>query len=232
VNNSLFESNIGFLTNALNLIKKNSSGHYKLIEGNCKKILIFKTNPDVTNSFATINAHGIAFLNVYQNDYDEVFFIDDIAHQTGHIILNTLFHDKKAIFKIDEEKKINEIIKINDYRSIHILIHAFYTYYTTLMCLDDCLKNNSFNNSQKTEAIARIGFYINKCSIDIKLFDKICECFNGIDNVLTSKGTELVSLVMHKYKEIYNEYNPKTKKFDYSNQMYNFAFKNFIELNN
>ena len=33
-----------------------------------------------------------------------MFFVDDIAHQTGHIILTTLFHDKKNIFKIDVEQ--------------------------------------------------------------------------------------------------------------------------------
>jgi hypothetical protein len=106
IDNNLFEKNINALTNAFKFIKENSPDQYKLIEENCKKVIMFKTNPNNINSFATINAHGIAFFNVYQDEYDEVFFVDDIAHQTGHIILTTFFYDKKAIFKIDEEQNI------------------------------------------------------------------------------------------------------------------------------
>jgi hypothetical protein len=73
IDDFVYEKNIGFLTKALHLIKQNSLEHYKLIEQCCKKILLFKTNPENTNSFATINAHGIAFLNVYQDDYNVVF---------------------------------------------------------------------------------------------------------------------------------------------------------------
>jgi sialic acid synthase SpsE len=163
----LFDENIGFLANAFGFIRENSFTHFQLIEQCCKKCLLFKTNPKNTNSFATINAHGIAFINVYQNEYDEVFFVDDIAHQTGHIILTTLFFNRNAIFKIDESQQIEEILKKKDHRDIYILFHALYTYYTTLMCLDDCLTNNVFNEKQKNEAIGRIGFYLKKCTYDL-----------------------------------------------------------------
>lgn len=231
IDNNLFEKNINALTNAFKFIKKNSPDQYKLIEENCKKVIMFKTNPSNINSFATINAQGIAFFNVYQEEYDEVFFVDDIAHQTGHIILTTLFYDKKAIFNIDEEQNIGSLLKINDNRSIHILIHAFYTYYTTFMCLDDCLKNNSFNETQKKEAIARIGFYLNKCTLDIQIFDRIINNFNGIEFILTPKGIQMYSIIRSKYEEIFNKWNSITKHFDYRNQTYNFALKNFKELN-
>jgi len=191
IDSNLFEKNINALTNAFKFIKVNSPNQYKLIEENCKKVIMFKTNPDNINSFATINAQGIAFFNVYQEEYDEVFFVDDIAHQTGHIILTTLFYDKKAIFKIDEDQNIGSLLKINDNRSIYILLHAFYTYYTTFMCLDDCLINNSFNEPQKKEAIARIGFYLNKCTLDIQIFDKIINNYKGIEFILTPKGIQI-----------------------------------------
>jgi hypothetical protein len=231
IDNNLFEKNINALTNAFKFIKENSPDQYKLIEENCKKVIMFKTNPNNINSFATINAHGIAFFNVYQDEYDEVFFVDDIAHQTGHIILTTFFYDKKAIFKIDEEQNIGRLLKINDNRSIHILLHAFYTYYTTFMCLDDCLKNNYFNEAQKKEAIARIGFYLNKCTLDIQIFDQIINNFKGIEFILTSKGIQIYLLIRSKYVEIFNKWNSTTKYFDYRNQAYNFTLKNFKELN-
>jgi len=231
INKSLIEKNINALTNAFNYIKENSPKQFELIELCCKKVLVFKTNPENTNSFATINAHGIAFLNVYQDDYDEVFFVDDIAHQTGHIILTTFFHDRKSIFKIDEEQILGDFLSKKDNRSIYVLIHAFYTYYATLICLDDCLKNNVFKESQEKEAIGRIGFYLKKCAKDFNNFDAITTHFKGIDKVLTSTGIEIYSMIKDKYQEIYFKWNSKTKDFDYSNQTYNFAFKNFKERN-
>jgi hypothetical protein len=232
IDNALFERNIPFLTNALQLIKENSFSQFQLIEQCCKKCLLFQTDPSNTNSFATINAHGIAFFNAYQEDYDEVFFVDDIAHQTGHIILTTLFHTRKAIFKIDESQQIEAILNKKDHRDIYILFHALYTYYATFMCLDDCLTNNVFNERQKKEAIGRIGFYLNKCSVDLSNLEIIEKHFNGIQNVLTSDGIEVYDLIKNKYVEVYNKWNAVTSTLNYENQAYNFSFSIFVANNN
>lgn len=231
ISNKLLERNIKALTKAFNLIKYNSKEHYNLIEGCCKYCIIFKTNPNNTNSFATINAHGIAFFNVYQDDYDEVFFVDDIAHQTGHIILTTLFFERKRIFIIDESKNIGEILNTNDYRSFYTLFHALYTYYTSLVCLNDCLINYSFNSKQELEAKGRVGFYLSKFKLDLNNFENVIKHYKGIDNVLAESGISLYLQIRNKYFEIFNTWNSIVMKFDYSNQKYNFAFKNFLELN-
>lgn len=231
ISNSLFQKNILYLTNAINLIKKNSSEYFDLINQCCKKIVLFKTNPTNTNSFATIKAHGIAFINVYQDDYDEVFFVDDIAHQAGHIILTTLFFDKKNIFKIDEEQDVEEIIKQKDHRTINTLLHALYTYYTTILCLDNCLKNKTFRNKQKKETVARIGFYLNKCNIDLERFEQINAFFKGIENVLNPEGIKIYVQIKENLLIFSEKWLPATTILDYSNQPYNFTFEHFNKLN-
>jgi predicted transcriptional regulator len=231
IDNEVFKLNINYLTKALNLIKENSYEHFQIIEQCCKKIILFKTNPENTNSFATINAHGIAFLNVYQDDYNVVFFVDDIAHQTGHIILTTLFHERKSIFKINENENIGVILRNNDYRSFYTLFHALYTYYTTLLCLDDCLENNSFSGIEKDEAIGRIGFYLKKCSVDLSNFDIYLNHYNSIGNVLTNDGIETYEIIRNKYIEINNKWNNITSKLKYTNQTYNFTFSIFVNDN-
>lgn len=70
------------ITKAYNLIKINIPSQFKLIEKYAPKCVIFKVDTNKRNSFATFAANGISFFNAYQSDYDEVFFIDDIAHQT------------------------------------------------------------------------------------------------------------------------------------------------------
>jgi len=53
------------LSNAFQYIKTSNEEHFDLIEQCCKKVVLFKSDPKKTNSFATINTHGIAFFNVY-----------------------------------------------------------------------------------------------------------------------------------------------------------------------
>jgi hypothetical protein len=205
INDLLYKKNITVLTNAFNFIKKCSSDHFEIIEASCKKCIIFKANPELTNSFATISAHGIAFFNVYQDDYDEVFFVDDIAHQTGHIILTTLCFERKSIFKIDEKINIGQILNNNDYRDVYTLLHALFTYYTTFMCLDNCIEGNVFNKNQLIESKARIGFYTKKSEIDLLNFNKVCEFFNGIQNVLTDDGIDIFKKIIYEHVRINNK---------------------------
>ncbi|PAM95750.1 hypothetical protein B4N84_06555 [Flavobacterium sp. IR1] len=229
--NTLFDKNISYLTNAFSFIKEDSNTHFQLIEQCCKKVLLFKTDPEKTNSFASMRAHGIAFLNVYQDEYDEVFFIDDIAHQTGHIIFTTLLHDRKAVFKIDEEQKVENILKLNDHRTVYILFHALYTYYAIFLCLDNSLAKNKFNNKQEKEAVGRIGFYLCKCAHDLDRFDRISDFYDGIENVLTEEGKDIFALIREKFVEIAQKWQNTVKDFDYSNQAYNFEFLKFKEVN-
>lgn len=227
----LFEKNICFLTNALAYIKNSSSNHYTLIESHCRKILLFNTNPEISNSFATINANGIAFINVYQEDYDEVFFVEDIAHQTGHVILYTLLFNKKKVFKIDETQLIEPIIKQKDHRDIHILFHSLYTYYTIFQCLDNCIVNNLFSEKQKKEAIARIGFNLKKCSHDLYIYECLITHFSGIDYMLTEIGASIYTDVKNKFIEIDDKWGDFVQPYSYSNQPYNFTYKYFNEIN-
>uniref|UniRef100_UPI0040476E4C hypothetical protein n=1 Tax=Flavobacterium sp. TaxID=239 RepID=UPI0040476E4C len=145
------------LTKAYNLIKSHCSSQYELIEKYASKCVIFNVDTHQRNSFATKQAHGIAFYNAYQDDYDEVFFVDDIAHQTGHVIFNTLLFEPTDFFKIDKNTVLEKITMPNgdliENRDLHVIFHALYTYYTSFICLDACLENNAFQGKQKHEEV-------------------------------------------------------------------------------
>lgn len=218
------------LENSISILKNCCTEHFSLIEKCCKKIVLFKTDPQNTNSFATINAHGIAFFNVYQDDYDEVFFIDDIAHQTGHIILNTLLFNREKYFKVDVNQSVAEIIKDpKEYRDIFTLYHALYTYYTSINCLQNAIEENLLSPKQEKEALGRIGFYLLKYKSDINKIEKIAESFGGSKNVFKDQNLMLYDKILKYYysldsKEKYDSYN-------FSNQPYNYTHKNFLEVN-
>jgi len=118
-----------------------------------------------------------------------------------------------------------------DYRDIEVLLHALYTYYTTFVCLSDCVTEGLFKNKQKHEAIARIGFYLIKCKIDLFFFDKIIHCHGKIENTFNKQGIELYQNIQNEYQDIKNRYSNIVKNYNYKNQPYNFDYDKFIELN-
>lgn len=226
------KKHLNSLTNAFQYLKLSSQEHFNLIEQCCKKVVLFRTDHKNTNSFATINAHGIAFFNVYQDDYDEVFFVDDIAHQTGHIIMSSILFERKKYFVIDENISIAPITNNKlEYRSLYIVFHALYTYYTTVLCLDSCIEHKVFSKQQVYEAHGRIGFYLLKYHSDLLNFGKVVAHFVKLENVLTTEGIEIYNLIENKYFEIGKKYAETVEKFDYKNQPYNFTFKEFLKQN-
>ncbi len=232
LNKTLLDKYNSPLNKAVQFIKKSSPEHFKLIESCCKKIVLFKTNPNNTNSFATLKAQGIAFLNTYQEDYDEVFFVDDIAHQTGHVIMFAFWFKKLDHFIIDLDTSLSPILQNQkEYRSFYVLFHALYTYYATILCLDNCIESNFFNSKQELEATARIGFYLRKYKYDLVCFEKVCKHFSGIENVIREPSINLYGIIKEKYFKMASKYDEKIKNHDYTNQPYNFTFRNFMEIN-
>lgn len=221
------------LKNAFYYIESSNFEHYNIIENHCQAICLFKTDPANTNSFATINAHGMAFLNVYQqNEYDEVFFVDDISHQTGHIIMNSFWFERKKHFIINENANIKDIVNNpNEYRSFFILFHALYTYYTSVLCLEKCIDSNCFNSEQKIEASARIVFYLRKYAYDIMNFEKVCQHYRGIEKLINSESQHLYQQIKKKYIQSQIRWKQELSEFTFINQPYNFTFSIFKKEN-
>lgn len=223
------------ITKAYNLIKQNIPSQFELIEKYAPKCVIFNVNTFDRNSFASLSAQGISFFNSYQEDYDEVFFVDDIAHQTGHVIFNLMIFDSNLFFR-KNKNTILEIINMPDgsfieNRDLHVIFHALYTYYTSLICLSTCLENNVFNDRQKHEAMGRIAFYINKCYKDLLLVDNPINSENKSNEYFTNDGLKIYRELKNKWKEMYKKWFEITNHFDLSNQPYNFTYSNFLELN-
>lgn len=129
------------LSLAWNILRSHVSYHYDIITMVTNKVIIFNVDTYLRNSFATLSAQGIAFFNAYQETYNEVFFVDDIAHQTGHVVFNALIYDVEKFLLVIPETIIENVIVDNNIvetRDIHVIYHALYTYYTTFICLDAC----------------------------------------------------------------------------------------------
>ncbi len=223
------------LTKAYQLIKENIPHQFKLIEKYAPKCVIFNVDTYQRNSFATLSAQGIGFYNAYQDDYDEVFFVDDIAHQTGHVLFNVMIYEAEQFFKISRNT-ILEVITMPDgsfieNRDLHVIFHALYTYYTSFICLNACLENNVWKGKQKHEAQGRIAFYINKCYTDLLLVDNPINSEEKSREYFTEEGLLIYRELKAKWIEMYKKWFEITKQFDMNNQPYNFTYSKFLKLN-
>jgi len=223
------------LTKAYQLIKENIPHQFKLIEKYAPKCVIFNVDTYQRNSFATLSAQGIGFYNAYQDDYDEVFFVDDIAHQTGHVLFNVMIYEAEQFFKISRNT-ILEVVTMPDggfieNRDLHVIFHALYTYYTSFICLDACLESNVWKGKQKHEAIGRIAFYINKCYSDLLLIDNPINSDQKSTEYFTNDGLKIYRELKTKWNEMYKKWYEVTRCFDMSNQPYNFTYSKFLVLN-
>lgn len=223
------EQHTEHLAKAFKLIKEYVPKHYRLIEQVVKKIVIFNVDTILRNSFASLSAQGIAFFNAYQKEYNEVFFIDDIAHQTGHIIFNALIYNISDFIKVNPETVVEEIIgsdnRIIETRDIHVVFHALYTYYTTFLCLDAVYSANVLDEKKQFEALGRMKFYIGKCKLDLMLIDE------KVDALFTEKGLAIYSKIKTQYIIVRNKYSEESSEIRLENQLYNFTISRFLELN-
>ncbi len=224
------------VTKAVNLIKQFAPIHFDLINLITKKIAVFNVDTFLRNSFATLNAQGISFSNAYQEDYNEVFFIDDIAHQTGHVIFIALTYDLPNFIKIDPNT-IFETFELGnntiETRHIHVIFHALYTYYTTFICLDACLDAEVFDSKRKHEALGRLYFYIGKCFKDLSLIEaaNINNIPINLKEIFTENGLEIYNEIKNKFDLVKEKWRDSLKALDMSNQPYNFTYSNFVKLN-
>jgi len=224
------------VTRALNLIKQFAPKHFDLIVLATKKIVVFNVDTTLRNSFATLSAHGISFSNAYQKEYNEVFFIDDIAHQTGHVVFNALTYDLPNFIKIDPNTILESLElgnNITETRNIQVVFHALYTYYTTFICLNACIDAEVFDAKRKHEALGRLYFYIRKCYQDLSLVEtaNIDNELIGLKDIFTERGLEIYFEIKNKFDLIRVKWIEILKVFNMSNQPYNFTYFKFVELN-
>lgn len=223
------------LTKAYKLIKMYAPEQFELIEKYAPKCLVFKVDTFLRNSFAAMSAQGIGFYNSYQDDYDEIFFVDDIAHQTGHVIFNLLIYNENLFFKINKKTIIESFTmadgSITENRDLEVIFHALYTYYTSFICLDACMDSKTLTSRQEHEALGRISFYINKCYRDLLLIDNPVSSQEKSNEYFTNEGLLIYDEIKNKWIEIYKKWNHLVNHFDMSNQPYNFTYSEFIKLN-
>lgn len=215
--------NLSSLEKAMDIISTTVPDLYHLITLTTKTFTLYKN--DTLNSFAAISQHGASFINIRQSDNNLIFFIEDIAHQCGHIIFNTLTLETEKYLTFPKNALMKDLIAdCTDSRTIYSGFHGLFTYSCILNSFDSCITKSIFKiKEQDIELYARLGFYLGKMSQDLHLL------YNK--GLFTQDGKSFFEQFVAVYKSMYNKYYPSVQQFNYTNQPYVFNINNFLEIN-
>ena len=119
------------LFTATTFLQKQLTDFWSLIASVTREFVVF-SSPN-HNSFAGIMHHGTAYLNTENKIQTPIFFLDDIAHQCGHIIFNVLTLDTAKYLKVPKDHPLkNYATNPGEMRGAYgafmacLPIHAYY----------------------------------------------------------------------------------------------------------
>lgn len=177
---------------------------------------------DLTNSFGSLSVHGAAFLNV-PDDANVIFYLDDLAHQCGHVIFNSATLQKNAFLACAPDTPLKSLTTgLNDPRSVYSAFHGLFTYTSILRSLSRNLDQMSTNDDH-LHVLARIAFYLRKFQHDLKNLNS--------EYIYAPLGKKLYEIFFSYYEFFRDEFADQIITFDLSNQPYAFSWRRFFVAN-
>jgi hypothetical protein len=210
----------GHLARALAILAERCPDYHRVLTSVTRQVVVFQS--DRLNSFAGASAHGVAFLN--RTGDDEVFFLEDIVHQCGHVMFTAVTVDRSRFLAIDPEATVDSVVAVErDLRSVYGFLHGAFTEYEMIRCLDSCLEADVFSGRRRHELIGRLAciFQKNWADLDYHLDEK---------GVFTEEGLRLYGIFRESLEGLRRR-RPELLYFDMSNQPYSFSYEKFAQLN-
>ena len=211
---------VGNIRLALAVIEQHLPDFYADLCSTVRQIVLFRSRD--LNSCATLGAHGVAFLNVV--DYgNEVFFIDDLVHQCGHVIFNAFTAKRTDFCATDPETPFSRFSSNkSDKRSLYTVLHGAYTEFAMIACLLSCDNQRVFSGQSGYELIGRLACIFQRSLGDMKNL--------GHPGLFTEQGQNLYD-TFRRFSEEVRESRPDLLDYKLTNQPYNFSYELFLELN-
>ena len=165
----------------------------------------------------------MAFLNTREDDA-EAFFVEDLAHQCGHIVFNAVTCNPAEYLAVNPDTPLkNYLHRDSESRTVLQAFHGIFTEAVMLACLDRCHAQGVFEGKQARELIGRMAFILRRFGSDLGnlnhpgLFTPLGEWVH----------VQLVSL----FKKYFDAHWTRVRNVDLSNQPYAFSYRRFAEKN-
>lgn len=194
----------------------------ELLEKTNREVMVF--NSITQFSRASFSYYGTAFINVFKQRQTEVFFIDDLAHQCGHVLFYALSLPAQVFLKPPKRTPMKQFTQVDwETRDVYGCFHGLFTYTTIIFCLDRYIDYARVSDRNKHEAVGRLAFYMDKFRKDIASMND--------SQILTVKGFEYFDMFKSGYDRMYQKYKNILRSADFSNQSYLFDYVKFEMLN-
>ncbi len=215
------ETMYGRLASAFASLADTWPEYYRALELVLRRVVLFRS--DFFNSFAHTAAHGTIFMNVSLG-HTETFFIEDIVHQAGHVLLAAATIDSPSLFCVDPAEPIAAFTGISaERRTVSVAVHGLVTEALMSLVLARCMENGLLPSEQSLELTGRCAFIFKRFTSDLTTVGRL-PIFNSI-------GTQLVRILFAIWERIARKYGDAFDRLDMSNQAYNFSLERFISLN-
>jgi HEXXH motif-containing protein len=219
---SVGEEHAESITRALRLLETHEPEYSVLVQRATRQVFAFRW-PRV-NCFATLNAHGVVYFNASPRD-DEVYFVDELAHQCGHVVFNAMTVRRRQLFRADPDARIADLcpeVARHEERSLYTVLHGLYTERAMVRCLRKLDERRVFEGRQAHELRGRLAFILTKMRIDVENV--------AHPGLFTPLGEDLVDTFRATYLAAERE-RPELLRHDMGEQPYNFDYETYARRN-
>jgi hypothetical protein len=218
----LAQAHGAYVDRAFAIVRQVYPGYAEAIAAATSRLVLFRNAK--RNSFADLSCFGTAFLNVTEPEPDEVFFVEDIVHQCGHILFSALTHNTDDILAVPAATSLKDQTR-NDFetRTIYTTLHGLFTEAAMSLCLDRCLRLDVFSGRQRHECRGRLGY------IFLRFYHDLVGMRER--SLYTDKGNHLYGWLCDIFRDIYARQGEQLRELDLSDQPYTFSFDVFERRN-
>jgi len=221
INEAIYKRHIPNFNKALNTIRNIYPEYYTLVKNYIKRVVFYKGE---TNSFASIQAHGMVLFNV-KDDYDEIFFLDNIIHQCAHVFFNTLTFDKSELFVLPHNSDLFLFTDDENDKGHELYgrYHGLFTQTNINIAFEKCINENIYSEDHHFELLGRFTSNMQRFRIAINKFNK--------PNQYKKEGLKWFTFFKDNFEIMYQRNTHIIEKYIVSNQPYVFDYKIFKETN-
>ncbi|MCP5059224.1 MAG: hypothetical protein GY937_21165 [bacterium] len=211
----LARTHLGHLQRAVDLIRGAYPIYSDMMSAVTKRIILFR-NEDL-NSFVSLASFGAVCLNVLDPEADEVFFIEDLVHQCGHVIFSALTHEVESVLAVPTNMPLESpFAGACETRTVYTALHGIYTEAVMNRCFDLCLGNDSFSGRQQHELIGRFALIFRRFHYDLTAL--------GNRALYTERGAEIYEGCRQIFEDIYDRRRHLLTDHDFTDQPYSFSY--------
>lgn len=186
-----------------------------------RRVVLFE-QPNFS-SFAPTEAHGAVFLQPPAGA-DEVFFLEDLAHQCGHVLLNAAMVKRSHMFAVDPDLPLTELTgDSEDQRTLYAALHDAFVDCVMSICLERCLQRQIFSGRQEHELLGRLAHILRRLSLELMSLHH--------QGLFSSRGIRLIHLLGLVFDDVFERVEDRILPFDLSNQAGEFDYDGFRAAN-